>query len=77
MVKCELEAAGSGFDAVLTVLDFSDQGSSHGPCNSDVVPKTSYFITECYVRENASAKEPPPRLNLGAPTYICSSSSEK
>ena len=45
MVKCELEAADSGFDAVLTVLDFSDQGSSHGPCNSDAGPKTSHFFT--------------------------------
>ena len=77
MVKCELEAAESGFDAVLTVLDFSDQGSSHGPCNSDAGPKTSHFITECYVRENATAKEPPPGLNPGAPTYISSSSSDK
>ena len=59
MVKCELEAADSGFDAVLTVLDFFDQGSSHRPCNSGAEPKTSHFITECYVRENATAKEPP------------------
>ena len=77
MVKCDLEAAESGFDVVRTVLDLYDQASSHWSCNSDAGPKTSHFITECYVRENASAKEPPPGLNPGAPTYICSSSPEK
>ena len=66
-----------GFDAVRTVPDFYDQGSSYGSCNSEAGPKTSHFITERYVRENATAKEPPPGLNPGAPTYICSSSSEK
>ena len=40
-------------------------------------PKTSHFITECYVRENATPKEPPPGLNPGAPIYISSSSSDK
>ena len=45
MVNCELEAADSGFVAVLTVLDFSNQSYSHRPCNSDAGPKTSHFIT--------------------------------
>ena len=31
--------------------------------------KTSHFITECYVRKNATVKELPPGLNPVAPTY--------
>ena len=53
----------------IQLMIFSNQGSSHRPCNSDVGPKTSHFITECYVRKNATVKELPPGLNPGAPTY--------